>query len=268
MTVWKNASKKTALMKPYVRIVDDEEDVRTSMALLLRLAGIDVRTYETRRICSKTGSLRRRAVSCSTFECPGMDGLHLQETLIARHVDLPILFLTGHGDVDTAVTVMRRGAVDFIQKPPAPEVFLAAIRKYVAWHERVRAHVVRVSDARAKYETLTLREKEVLRGVAEGLLNKQIAFKYSIGIETVKTYRANAWRNSTSARRSMRRSFTIFIGGVPSSTRSRRSRTKCRTSSAQGVEDRETREGGRNDRADDSTMRIDRNAVRESLLND
>lgn len=132
MTVWKNASKKTALMKPYVRIVDDEEDVRTSMALLLRLAGIDVRTYENAADLLENGEFETPGCLVLDIRMPGMDGLHLQETLIARHVDLPILFLTGHGDVDTAVTVMRRGAVDFIQKPPAPEVFLAAIRKYVA----------------------------------------------------------------------------------------------------------------------------------------
>lgn len=162
---------------------------------------------------------------------------------------------------------MRRGAVDFIQKPPAPEVFLAAIRKYVAWHERVRAHVVRVSDARAKYETLTLREKEVLRGVAEGLLNKQIAFKYSIGIETVKTYRANALAKLDIRTAVDARDFLIFIGEIQLDTLPSLS-NEVQDFLAQGVEDRETREGGRNDRADDSTMRIDRNAVRESLLND
>lgn len=267
MTVWKNASKKTALMKPYVRIVDDEEDVRTSMALLLRLAGIDVRTYENAADLLENGEFETPGCLVLDIRMPGMDGLHLQETLIARHVDLPILFLTGHGDVDTAVTVMRRGAVYFIQKPPAPEVFLAAIRKYVAWHERVRAHVVRVSDARAKYETLTLREKEILRGVAEGLLNKQIAFKYSIGIETVKTYRANALAKLDIRTAVDARDFLIFIGEIQLDTLPSLS-NEVQDFLAQGVEDRETREGGRNDRADDSTMRIDRNAVRESLLND
>lgn len=267
MTTWKYVPMKTAMKKPYVRVVDDEEDVRTSMALLLRLAGIDVRTYESAADLMENGEFETPGCLVLDIRMPGMDGLRLQEMLIASHVDLPILFLTGHGDVDTAVTVMRRGAVDFIQKPPAPEVFLASIRKYVAWHERVRAHVMRVSDARAQYEKLTLREKEVLRGVAEGLLNKQIAFKCSIGIETVKTYRANALAKLDIRTAVEARDFLIFIGEIQLDTLPLLS-NEVQEFLARGCEARKIGEEERLDCADETSMRIDRNAVRESLLND
>lgn len=179
-------------MTPYVRIVDDEEDVRTSIALLVRLAGLVAKTYESGEDLLQSGEFETPGCIVLDIRMPGIGGLRLQEELIHRHVDLPILFLTGHGDVETAVTAMRRGAVDFQMKPPVPETLIAAIRKYTAWHERVRAHKLRVAEARTRYNLLTAREKDVLRGVAEGLLNKQIAFEHSIGIETVKTYRSNA----------------------------------------------------------------------------
>ena len=99
--------------------------------------------------------------------------------------------VAGTGDVQTAVLAMQRGAVDFQLKPPQPEALQASIKKYVAWHERVRAHQLRVAEARAKYSTLTEREKDVLKGVANGLLNKQIADRLGISLPTVKMHRGN-----------------------------------------------------------------------------
>ena len=179
-------------MKPYVRIVDDEEDVRTSIALLVRLCGLEARTYESAEALLTEGEFETPGCLVLDIRMPGLNGLALQDELVKRRIDLPILFLTGHGDVQTAVLAMQRGAVDFQLKPPQPEALQASIKKYVAWHERVRAHQLRVAEARAKYSTLTEREKDVLKGVANGLLNKQIAFECQIGIETVKSYRANA----------------------------------------------------------------------------
>lgn len=201
-------------MKPYVRIVDDEEDVRTSIALLVRLCGLEARTYESAEALLTEGEFETPGCLVLDIRMPGLNGLALQDELVKRRIDLPILFLTGHGDVQTAVLAMQRGAVDFQLKPPQPEALQASIKKYVAWHERVRAHQLRVAEARAKYSTLTEREKDVLKGVANGLLNKQIAFECQIGIETVKSYRANALEKLWIRTAVEARDFLILIGVI------------------------------------------------------
>lgn len=201
-------------MKPYVRIVDDEEDVRTSIALLVRLCGLEARTYESAEALLTEGEFDTPGCLVLDIRMPGLNGLALQDELVKRRIDLPILFLTGHGDVQTAVLAMQRGAVDFQLKPPQPEALQASIKKYVAWHERVRAHQLRVAEARAKYSTLTEREKDVLKGVANGLLNKQIAFECQIGIETVKSYRANALEKLGIRTAVEARDFLILIGVI------------------------------------------------------
>lgn len=201
-------------MKPYVRIVDDEEDVRTSIALLVRLCGLEARTYESAEALLTEGEFETPGCLVLDIRMPGLNGLALQDELVKRRIDLPILFLTGHGDVQTAVLAMQRGAVDFQLKPPQPEALQASIKKYVAWHERVLAHQLRVAEARAKYSTLTEREKDVLKGVANGLLNKQIAFECQIGIETVKSYRANALEKLGIRTAVEARDFLILIGVI------------------------------------------------------
>ncbi len=201
-------------MKPYVRIVDDEEDVRTSIALLVRLCGLEARTYESAEALLTEGEFETPGCLVLDIRMPGLNGRALQDELVKRRIDLPILFLTGHGDVQTAVLAMHRGAVDFQLKPPQPEALQASIKKYVAWHERVRAHQLRVAEARAKYSTLTEREKDVLKGVANGLLNKQIAFECQIGIETVKSYRANALEKLGIRTAVEARDFLILIGVI------------------------------------------------------
>lgn len=201
-------------MKPYVRIVDDEEDVRTSIALLVRLCGLEARTYESAEALLTEGEFETPGCLVLDIRMPGLNGLALQDELVKRRIDLPLLFLTGHGDVQTAVLAMQRGAVDFQLKPPQPEALQASIKKYVAWHERVRAHQLRVAEARAKYSTLTEREKDVLKGVANGLLNKQIAFECQIGIETVKSYRANALEKLGIRTAVEARDFLILIGVI------------------------------------------------------
>lgn len=201
-------------MKPYVRIVDDEEDVRTSIALLVRLCGLEARTYESAEALLTEGEFETPGCLVLDIRMPGLNGLALQDELVKRRIDLPILFLTGHGDVQTAVLAMQRGAVDFQLKPPQPEALQASIEKYVAWHGRVRAHQLRVAEARAKYSTLTEREKDVLKGVANGLLNKQIAFECQIGIETVKSYRANALEKLGIRTAVEARDFLILIGVI------------------------------------------------------
>ena len=201
-------------MKPYVRIVDDEEDVRMSIALLVRLCGLEARTYESAEALLTEGEFDTPGCLVLDIRMPGLNGLALQDERVKRRIDLPILFLTGHGDVQTAVLAMQRGAVDFQLKPPQPEALQASIKKYVAWHERVRAHQLRVAEARAKYSTLTEREKDVLKGVANGLLNKQIAFECQIGIETVKSYRANALEKLGIRTAVEARDFLILIGVI------------------------------------------------------
>lgn len=194
MTAWKNVPKKTLLKKSYVRVVDDEEDVRTSMALLLRLAGIDVRTYESAADLLENGEFETPGCLVLDIRMPGMDGLRLQETLIARHVDLPILFLTGHGDVEMAVRALKRGAVDFLLKPPEEKKIVDAVEKAISLGVRLFRENAEAKIVLDRWNDLTARERDVMLLVAKGLMNKQIADVLGISEKTVQQHRGSACR--------------------------------------------------------------------------
>jgi FixJ family two-component response regulator len=174
-----------------IYIVDDDEAVRDSLRWLLEANGYTVRSFAGAEEFLATYDPEQVGVLIADIRMPGMSGLELQEALIARKAPLPIVFITGHGDVPMAVSTMKKGAVDFLEKPFNE----ADLRTLVASmleqaRERVReAHAQR--DQQAVLGRLTAREQQVLERIVAGRLNKQIAGDLNISIKTVEAHRAN-----------------------------------------------------------------------------
>ncbi|TAN30688.1 MAG: response regulator transcription factor [Castellaniella sp.] len=174
-----------------IYIVDDDEAVRDSLRWLLEANGYTVRSYAGAEEFLTAYDPNQVGVLIADVRMPGMSGLELQETLIARKAPLPIVFITGHGDVPMAVSTMKKGAVDFLEKPFNE----ADLRNIVAGmlsqaYERIRdAQVQR--DQQAVLGRLTAREQQVLERIVAGRLNKQIAGDLNISIKTVEAHRAN-----------------------------------------------------------------------------
>ncbi len=172
-------------------IVDDDEAVRDSLRWLLEANGYAVRSFASAEEFLATYDPEQVGVLIADIRMPGMSGLELQETLIARKAPLPIVFITGHGDVPMAVSTMKKGAVDFLEKPFNEADLRALVAGMLEQaRERVReAHAQR--DQQAVLGRLTAREQQVLERIVAGRLNKQIAGDLNISIKTVEAHRAN-----------------------------------------------------------------------------
>jgi FixJ family two-component response regulator len=176
---------------PIVHVVDDDDSVRTGVVRLLQAAGFEARGYASAGEFL-LGRSDRNAPGCVVLDVrlPGPSGLDLQEALARLAVPLPIVFLTGHGDIPMSVRAIKGGAVDFLTKPVSRDTLLAAVRTALARDAETRAARARVHALRARYETLTPREREVFAGVVAGKLNKQIAADLGTAERTVKAHRA------------------------------------------------------------------------------
>ncbi len=176
---------------PIVHVVDDDDSMRTAVVRLLQAAGYQARGYGSAGEFL-LGRSDRDAPGCAVLDVrmPGPSGLDLQEALARFDVPLPIVFLTGHGDIPMSVRAIKAGAVDFLTKPVSREVLLGAVRSAIARDAETRAarEVLRV--LRARYESLTPREREVFTGVVAGRLNKQIAADLGTAERTIKAHRA------------------------------------------------------------------------------
>lgn len=170
-------------------VVDDDPAVRKSLARLLRSAAIDALTFASPE--EFLAHVPTDAAGCLILDIqlPGLDGLALQRELAARASDLPIIFLTGHGDVPRSVEAMKRGASDFLTKPVEDEILLRAVRLALEADRRGRNTRAEASEIRRRLESLTPREREVMEGVVAGRLNKQIGGDLGISEKTVKVHR-------------------------------------------------------------------------------
>ena len=175
-----------------VRVIDDEESVRNSEAFTLRVAGIDAITYESAEEFLDKDVLRRPGCIVLEVRMPGMSGLELQQEMQKQGIDLPILFLTGHGDISIAVLTLKRGAEDFCEKPVNPNRLRDTARKMIDRNIEERRRRLRVEGMLERWRTLTGREQEVAKLVASDMLNKQIAVHFSIQEHTGKIHRSNA----------------------------------------------------------------------------
>lgn len=175
---------------PRVFVVDDDEFTRAALERVIRTTGFEVRTFRSARDFLDHGWHRTPGCLVLDMCLPDLDGLEVQARLLADGSFMPIIFLTGFGDVGTAVRAMKAGAVDFLRKPVAVAALLASIGAALAAEARVRKERADREDARRRFERLTPREQEVFHGVVAGLLNKQIARELGVTEKTVKFHRA------------------------------------------------------------------------------
>jgi len=174
-----------------VFLVDDDASVRRALGRLIKSAGHNVQTFPSARefLGTKTGS-EEAACLVLDVRMPGLTGMDLQRELQTVNRNVPIVFITGHGDIPMSVKAMKAGAVDFLSKPVKDTDLLRAIERAIARACRDRAEREIVEDIQGRVEKLTPREREVMSLVVRGLLNKQIAFELGTVEKTVKVHRA------------------------------------------------------------------------------
>jgi two-component system, LuxR family, response regulator FixJ len=176
---------------PDVHVIDDDEAVRESIDFLLRSAGLSVRTYDS--AASFLDAAPTIAAGCiiTDVRMPGLSGIDLLRRLQEMQIGLPVIVITGHGDVPLAVEAMKCGAIDFLEKPFDDDVLLTSVRSALNRSEESAAIESERADIRARIGALTQRERDVLEGLVAGHPNKIIAFKLEISPRTVEIYRAN-----------------------------------------------------------------------------
>lgn len=174
-----------------IHLVDDEDSVRRSASFMLRTSGFEVRTYASGPDFLKEAKNAGPGCVLLDVRMPDMDGLQVQAELNARGITLPVIVLTGHGDISTAVAAMKGGAVDFLEKPFDKAVLIAAIETAFAQGDRANGEDASAQEARARVATLSAREQDVLRGLVRGHPNKTIAYDLGISPRTVEVHRAN-----------------------------------------------------------------------------
>jgi len=188
--LWREAgSSQMSAAVPMVFIVDDDLSVRESLELLIRNEGWQVETFES----AQEFLDRPRAIlpTCLVLDVtlPGLTGLELQERIASERDDMPIIFITGHGDIPTTVRAMKAGAVEFLTKPFCDERLLNAIRQAHEHSRMVLNREAEIQEVRNRYASLTPRERQVMALVVSGLLNKQVGAELGISEITVKAHR-------------------------------------------------------------------------------
>jgi FixJ family two-component response regulator len=177
---------------PIVFVVDDDISVRESLELLIRSEGWEPETFAS----AQEFLARPRALvpSCLVLDVslPGLNGLELQKRVAIERTDVPIIFITGYGDVPMTVQAMKAGAVEFLTKPFSDHVLLSAIRNAIERSQTALGHEAEMRALRDCYASLTRREREVMALVASGLLNKQVGGELGISEITVKAHRGQA----------------------------------------------------------------------------
>ena len=182
----------TEIGAPVVSDVDDDVSVRKSLSRLIRAAGWDAETFSSANEFMERMPSPGAACVLLDIQMPGLTGLQLHEWMAGKGVSLPVVFLTGHGNIPTSVQAMKMGAVDFLLKPVDEETLLEAIRQAIVIHATEKSRRMHLDEIRERHACLTVREREVMGQVIGGRLNKQIAVDLGISEKTVKVHRARA----------------------------------------------------------------------------
>lgn len=172
-----------------VYVVDDDPSIRRSLTRLLRVEGFDVTSFASAESFLATPLEAGAACVIADLKMPGMSGLELQRELQQRHAGLPVIFLSGHGDVPASVQAMKSGAVDFVEKPQSVARLAPMIRSALVRRRQELEEEATTGELRERAATLTPREREVFGLVVTGLLNKQVAGEMDITEKTVKVHR-------------------------------------------------------------------------------
>jgi FixJ family two-component response regulator len=175
--------------RPTIFVVDDDASMREALKNLLRSVGLEVQTFSSAQ--EFLSSERSKAAGCLVLDVrlPGLSGLDLQRELAQANVQIPIVFITAHGDIQMSVRAMKAGAVEFLTKPFRDQDLLDAVRQAIDRDRASRVQQAEMAVLRERYESLSPREQEVMTRVVRGLLNKQIAGELGISEATVKMHR-------------------------------------------------------------------------------
>jgi FixJ family two-component response regulator len=175
-----------------VFLVDDDPAVRKALTRLIRSAGYDVQAFASANDFLEHWRVEDRNSGCVVLDVrmPGLSGFDLQQELQSSDALLPIIFITGHGDIPMSVKAMKAGAVDFLPKPVKDKELVRAIEQALARADRELAHSAEVTDVQRRIATLTPRERQVMELVVTGMLNKQIAYELGTVEKTIKVHRA------------------------------------------------------------------------------
>jgi two-component system response regulator FixJ len=174
-----------------VHVIDDDEAVRDSLAFLLKSAALQVQTYDS--ATAFLAAIKGRPSGCivTDIRMPELSGIDLLRRLAELHIDVPVIVITGHGDIPLAVEAMKAGAVDFIEKPFDDDGMLTAVRSALSKGREQGSRAAEREAIAARLQSLSQRERQVLDGVVAGLPNKTIAYDLGISPRTVEVYRAN-----------------------------------------------------------------------------
>jgi FixJ family two-component response regulator len=180
--------------RPIVYLVDDDEAVRDSLGMLFKSIGLLHEAYASALDFLQHYDPKRQACLVADIRMPGLSGLELQQRLNDQRAEIPVIFITGHGDVPMAVTAMKSGAADFIQKPFRDQDLIDRINKALALDGERRKGRAEEDDIRRRIALLTPREKEVMERVVRGQANKVIAMDLGVSQRTVELHRARVMR--------------------------------------------------------------------------
>jgi FixJ family two-component response regulator len=179
---------------PIVFVVDDDESVQEALASLVRSAAMRVEVFASAQAFLSRPPVDAPSCLVLDIRLDGASGLDLQRRLAELHTEIPIVFITGYGDVPTSVAAMKAGAIEFLLKPLADVDVLEAIGRAISRHRAARERQTEIADLQSRYGSLTAREREVMQGVVKGLLNKQIAAELGISEITIKVHRGQVMR--------------------------------------------------------------------------
>jgi FixJ family two-component response regulator len=179
---------------PIVFVVDDDISVRESLELLIRSAGWQPQVFQSARDFLSYPRVLVPNCLVLDIDLPGLNGLDLQKLVSVDRTDMPIIFITGYGDVPMTVKAMKAGAVEFLTKPFSEDVLLGAIQNAIDCSHAARGQDAEMQELRDNYGSLSGREREVLALVVTGLLNKQVGFELGISEITVKAHRGRMMR--------------------------------------------------------------------------
>ena len=198
-----------------VHVIDDDEAVRQSLEFLLSTADLKVRTYDSARAFLEVLAQAKSGCVITDVRMPGMTGTELLQHLQETGTALPVIVITGHGDVPLAVEAMKIGAVDFLEKPFDDEVLLTAVRAALKRRPEDDGRDAERQEYHARIETLSNREREVLQGLIAGHPNKTIAYDLGISPRTVEIYRANVMTKMKAASLSDLVRMALIAGLLP-----------------------------------------------------
>ena len=177
-----------------VYVVDDDDAVRDSLALLLNANGFSVSCHESaERFLHALKSADQQSNSCALLDIHlgGMSGLDLQDTLLTMNLYIPVAFITGHGEITSAVNALKKGALDFIQKPIKEDLLCALVETMLSKAHLDKEQRIELDQINEKFKLLTSREVQILERIVAGRINKQIGADLDISVKTVEAHRAN-----------------------------------------------------------------------------